>query len=254
MGGKYLLRFDDICPTMNWEVWSGIEACLLDAGIKPILAVIPDNLDQKLVVSVARRDFWERVRTWQSWGWTIGLHGYQHLYVTDDAGLVRINAYSEFAGLSRAEQSEKLDRGMEIFRDHGVRPAIWVAPAHSFDAVTISALRERGIRLISDGFSINPFQDSEGMTWIPQQIWRFRRMPFGVWTVCAHHNAWSHDDLIAFKNSISQFRECMTSVEDVCTCYGTREKSATDRVASSLWPYFIRLKRDFAALVRVGRS
>lgn len=254
MGAKYLLRFDDICPTMNWEVWSEIEECLLETGVKPILAVIPDNLDQKLVVGEAHSDFWERVRTWQSWGWTIGLHGYQHLYVTDNAGLVPINSYSEFAGLSPEEQSEKLDRGIEIFAKQGVRPEIWVAPAHSFDAVTVTALRERGIRLISDGFSVHPFQDVQGMTWIPQQIWRFRRMPFGVWTVCAHHNAWNRKQLLNFKESVRQYQASIIGVSEVRSCYGARAKNPADRAASSLWPYFLRLKRGFAASGKAGRS
>ena len=43
-------------------------------------------------------DFWARVRGWQARGWAIGLHGYQHRYVTHDGGLVPLNQRSEFAG------------------------------------------------------------------------------------------------------------------------------------------------------------
>src|SRR5262252_3697380 len=85
---KYLLRFDDICPTMNWQVWSEIEAALLDQDLKPILAVVPDNQDPVLKVDPPVEDFWERVRTWQARGWTIALHGYQHRYVTHSPGIV----------------------------------------------------------------------------------------------------------------------------------------------------------------------
>lgn len=253
MGGSYLLRFDDICPTMNWECWSEIEACLAAAGVRPILAVVPDNRDEKLAVDEPRNDFWERVRTWQSWGWTIALHGYQHLYVTRDAGVMGINAYSEFAGLSRCEQAEKLDRGLEIFASEGVRPEAWVAPGHSFDAITVSLLVERGIRLISDGFSFHPYVNAEGVVWIPQQIWRFRRVPFGVWTVCAHHNSWNDGDLLAFKSSISRYRASIISVEDVCRRYGARGKNIADRVAGLLWPSLIRLKRGLHGVMRGGR-
>lgn len=47
---KYLIRFDDFCPTMNWSVWSRIEAILLSEGIRPLVAIVPDNLDKKLEV------------------------------------------------------------------------------------------------------------------------------------------------------------------------------------------------------------
>ena len=96
---QYLVRFDDICPTMNWSVWTQIEAELRQRNIKPILAVVPDNQDAKLRVDSPRSDFWDCVRGWQALGWTIGLHGYQHRYVTQQSGIVGLNARSEFAGL-----------------------------------------------------------------------------------------------------------------------------------------------------------
>lgn len=250
MNAKYLIRFDDICPTMNWEVWAVIEKCILDAGVKPILAVVPDNCDLKLAVSSPRYDFWEQVRIWQSWEWTIGLHGYQHKYVTDNAGLLRINPYSEFAGLSLAEQSEKLDKGIKIFQEQGVRPDIWIAPAHSFDAVTVTALKERGISLISDGFTLFPYRDGEGVIWIPQQIWRFRHMPFGTWTICFHHNSWTKEDLLAFRSGIDEFNPMITSVNVVTARHGKRLKSKVDDVISNLIPSCIHLKRKVSSLSR----
>src|ERR1051326_9565196 len=85
---QFLLRFDDICPTMRWDMWSEIEKRLIQYDIKPILAVVPDNRDPVLQVDRPRRDFWVRVRRWQEQGWTIALHGYQHLYVAKAGGLV----------------------------------------------------------------------------------------------------------------------------------------------------------------------
>ena len=79
---RYLIRFDDICSTMNWTVWDAIESQLIRHSIRPILAVVPDNHDPKLIVEVARADFWERVRSWQRAGYAIAMHGYEHRYVT----------------------------------------------------------------------------------------------------------------------------------------------------------------------------
>ena len=61
MTSKYLIRFDDLCPTMNWDMWSRIESVLLEHKISPLLAVVPDNQDRKLVAGAAREDFWDRV-------------------------------------------------------------------------------------------------------------------------------------------------------------------------------------------------
>ena len=77
----FVLRFDDICPTMRWDIWSQIEPALIDSDVKPILAVVPDNRDPVLAPAPAVRDFWGHVRRWQDLGWTIALHGYQHLYM-----------------------------------------------------------------------------------------------------------------------------------------------------------------------------
>ena len=52
-GARYLLRFDDLCPTMNWGMWDRIEELLVKASIRPIVAVIPDNRDPKMDIGPA---------------------------------------------------------------------------------------------------------------------------------------------------------------------------------------------------------
>jgi len=152
MTAKYLVRIDDVCPTMNWHVWRGVETVLLRWGIKPLLAVVPDNQDDFLKSCSPERTFWEQVRVWRNWGWTIGLHGYQHRYVTRDPGIIGINNSSEFAGLAAEVQAAKLQMAFEIFRREGIRPDVWIAPAHSFDRTTLKLLKEMGLRRISDGY------------------------------------------------------------------------------------------------------
>ena len=61
---RYILRFDDICPTMNWTLWGDIENILVQRALKPILAVVPDNQDPTLQVDAPVENFWERVREW----------------------------------------------------------------------------------------------------------------------------------------------------------------------------------------------
>ena len=110
MSAQYLVRFDDVCPTMNWTIWNALEKILIEANVKPILAVIPDNQDPHLMAGRREERFWDRAREWQARGWTIGLHGYQHLFVTQDGGIVGTHPRSEFAGLPGRARREAAAR------------------------------------------------------------------------------------------------------------------------------------------------
>ncbi|HEU4950859.1 MAG TPA: DUF2334 domain-containing protein [Holophagaceae bacterium] len=226
---RYILRFDDICPTMNWEVWEAIEALLDRHGVRPILAVVPDNQDPKLQVDAPRADFWERVRGWQAKGYTIALHGYQHRYINRNPGIMGLTRQSEFAGLPRAEQEAKLRAGLAIFEAEGVRADAWVAPSHSFDKVTVALLAELGVPVISDGLWPRPFTSGEGLLWIPQQLWGFRPRPAGIWTVCNHHNGWSSRRLAQFAADLEAYGPRMTDAATAAREYQGRRLSLGDR-------------------------
>jgi hypothetical protein len=228
MRAHYLVRFDDICPTMNWEMWFRIEEVLLDHTIKPLLAVIPDNHDESLRVAPSRSYFWEEVGKWQGRGWTIGLHGYQHRFVTQQAGIVGIQHRSEFAGLPRSEQENKLQRAVDVFRSNGVQPEVWIAPAHSFDWNTVAVLQKLGVTTISDGLAIAPHKDSHGLLWVPQQLWKFRWRPFGVWTVCYHHNCWSELEFAQFRRDLSTYGGAIEDLTAVSARYNWRRHTLLD--------------------------
>lgn len=222
-GARYLLRFDDICPTMNWKMWDVIEELLIHHDVAPILAIVPENLDKELIIDEPMPNFWERVRIWQARGWSIGLHGYQHRYVNTESGILKLNKRSEFAGLSYLDQSEKITRGLSIFTQEGVRADCWIAPSHSFDWLTVEVLAEHGVRVISDGFALAPYHDQHDSVWIPQQFARMRSMPAGVWTFCYHHNGMNQRDLKAFCNSLKKLSSRMISLnEAVSMCNSKR--------------------------------
>jgi peptidoglycan/xylan/chitin deacetylase (PgdA/CDA1 family) len=184
------------------------------------------------------------VREWAARGWTVGMHGYQHDYVTSDSGIVKVNPFSEFAGLPADHQRAKLRAAKEIFDRERVTPRIWIAPAHSFDAVTISLLREVGISIISDGFGLYPSVDRYGMLWIPQQIARFHPLPFGVFTVCIHHNGWTQADLASFRLQLAKYRDCISSVEEIERVYAGRLASWLDELASAFLSQLSRWKNS----------
>jgi peptidoglycan/xylan/chitin deacetylase (PgdA/CDA1 family) len=247
MSVKFLLRFDDMCPTINWDVWQKLEDVMVGEGVKPILSVIPDNQDPNLHECEPNERFWERVRVWQARGWTIGLHGYQHRYVSRNPGIVGLKPYSEFAGVPVEEQRAKLKQALEIFTREGVRPDCWVAPAHSFDENTVSILVSLGIRTISDGLTLYPHRDSQKVMWVPQQLWRFRAVPFGVWTICIHCKDDLYLDSNHFRRCIREYKHALTSLPEMVDAYSQRKSCWMDRAIGGLWHIAIRAKVAMAA-------
>lgn len=249
MSALYLLRFDDICPAMNWAVWDQVETSLREHHIKPIVAVVPDNRDPSLNVAPPVADFWDRVRAWQGSGWTIGMHGFQHRYVTAKAGIVGLNARSEFAGLPRDEQTQKIRAGLEIFRSRDVTPEVWIAPGHSFDEATVEVLTQLGLRRISDGFFRRPIVDTRGAVWVPQQLWRLKRRDRGLWTVCYHINRWTDADVAAFRRDVARFAPALTDFATVCDGYPPRRATALDWSTHRLYCLYLHAVRG-ASVIR----
>ncbi len=241
---KYLLRFDDICPTMNWRIWSEIEAALVERNLRPILAVVPDNQDPALRVVPSAEDFWERVRNWQAKGWSIALHGYQHKYVTCHPGIVTRRKKSEFAGVPAAEQEEKLRRGVQIFRHHRVKPRLWIAPSNSFDAATLALLPRFGISMVCDGYFRFPFVGCGDMFWVPQQLFGFRPAPSGVWTVCYHPNDWTATDLRRFREDLDHYGPAISSLDEIVAEWSERRSGWSAFLCTSpqLSPLVIRFQ------------
>ncbi len=229
---------------MNWDIWNEIEKTLVENDIKPILAVVPDNRDKNLDVFPANADFWDCVRRWQSRGWTIGIHGYQHDYTTRNPGILGLNRFSEFAGLSTAEQEEKINKSLKIFQKENVNPKVWIAPGHSFDAQTLKILKKHGIRIISDGHFLFPHTDADEMMWVPQQLWRFRSMFLGAWTIGFHHNTWSEQDLSRFHEQVRRFKPQIKCLDEIIAAYQDRHRTWMDGLFSKFYLTSLRFKRS----------
>jgi peptidoglycan/xylan/chitin deacetylase (PgdA/CDA1 family) len=214
---RYLLRFDGLCPTMSRPNWDRFHAILDEFDIRPILSVIPDNRDHRLSIETPDPDFWGRMRSMEAAGSVIALHGYRHICDRSNRGLIPLHRRTEFAGVSESTQQEWIRRGMQILRNHGLNPRLWVAPRHGFDRSTLRALQREGISYLSDGFARVPFM-LEGITWIPQQLWKPVDKSCGIWTICIHSNIagdWLVDRLRTFlQDHASQFTSFDRLVED----------------------------------------
>jgi len=225
---QYLLRFDDLCPTLAPDRWQRCVRLVKEFGIKPILAVIPDNQDFQLVVSKPDPDFWEKMRTMQADGATIGLHGYRHNCVSHGKSMMALHSKSEFAGVPKEIQRVWIQSGLEILRGHQLNPRVWIAPRHGFDRATLRALRKEEISVLSDGFARVPFKRG-GITWIPQQLWGPVEKPGGLWTICIHSNSAKSTQIDELESFLRLHAPQFTSVDRVLQDYPCNRLGLAER-------------------------
>ena len=119
---QYLLRFDDLCPTVSRERWRRFRSLIEEFRLRPILAIVPDNCDPELQVSPPDPAFWEQMRALEAAGATIGLHGYRHLCSSRGRSLLGLDRMSEFAGVAIETQRAWIREGLRILRGHGLNP------------------------------------------------------------------------------------------------------------------------------------
>jgi predicted deacetylase len=193
MSARYIFRLDDITPGMHWGKFWALLSLLRAHNIKPLLGIVPDNQDPSLEVCSPHPDFWGVMRQLQEEDCVdFAQHGYQHtLYPAPDAAMLGpdlgIKEMSEFASFPYEIQRLKIKTGKQILEDNGIHTNAWMAPNHTFDHNTLTALQDEGFRSVTDGISLFPYSE-HGLIFIPQQSWEPRWIPCGVLTICLHTN------------------------------------------------------------------
>lgn len=187
MSSTFILRLDDITATMDWEALSRMQRLLEDCSVPALIGVVPSNEDPSLDVGPPRTDFWSWVRERRQAGWTVAQHGYRHVYDSAEGGVLRRRPASEFAGHDYDTQRERLSEGRKILVEQGVWQPVFMAPGHTFDHVTLRALRDTGFRVVTDGYGAYPYVVNS-MILVPQLTFRPFDPGFGVWTLCVHLN------------------------------------------------------------------
>ena len=231
----FFIRLDDACEWRDLVKWDHIERILDDAGIKPLVGIIPECKDDVLRRYSCDPDFWARARGWQDKGWVIALHGYNHVFMTACGGINPVNKRSEFAGLSLEIQKMKISNGVRILESKSITPKVFFAPAHTFDNNTVTALLEcSSIRIISDTIANKPY-NRNGMTYIPQQAGNVRLLPFHTVTFCCHPNTMSESEFYRLSDFIRKYRRLFS---DYQAEESRRAFDVYDRLLSFL--YFIR--------------
>ncbi len=155
---KIAVRLDDITPDMDWPKFLRFKALLDKYKIKPLIGIVPENKDDVLKGSDegAPEDYYSYIKGLEADGWTLSMHGYQHVYSTKKGGLFPLNNFSEFAGVEYEKQLQMITDGKEILRSHGIETDIFMAPGHSYDRNTVKALLNSGFTTLTDGFAKTP--------------------------------------------------------------------------------------------------
>ena len=209
----YYLRLDDACEKRDIEKWNRLEVLLDKYQVCPLVGVIPNCQDSMMEKYEWDNAFWDRVEVWKKKGWSIALHGYDHVYISESGGVNPVNKMSEFAGVPVEVQTNKLKRGIDIFHSHGVDPKVFFAPAHTFDKNTLRALKKvSNIRIISDTIARKPYR-RWGFTFIPQQSGHVRKLPFDTVTFCYHPNTMNDNDFYVLERFLSENRHYFKKFE-----------------------------------------
>lgn len=248
---QYLLRLDDLCPSMDRQGLERILALVRTYEIRPILAVVPENRDPDLERSSPDPEFWSKMRELQSNGAAIALHGYHHQSFSSGKSLVSLHRYTEFAGLAFEEQRRMLRAGLEILRGHGLHPELWVAPRHGFDTNTLTALREEGIRYLSDGLARVPFL-RRGIVWIPQQLWAPAHRRKGLWTICLHPNSITDAQRKVLQAFLEEHAEQFTSFERIRSEFAPEKLSAREALFEAIALWRLRLRQSRKRVSSIG--
>jgi len=168
----------------------------------------------------------------------MALHGFNHVYSNKNGGINPINYKSEFAGLPLDEQMLKIEKGIQILKEHNITPNIFFAPAHTFDLNTLIALREKSsIRIISDTIANKSYHEN-GFTFVPQQSGKCRFLLLNEVTFCLHPNTMTDKDFVHLEKFLKKYNRVFRRFPIIDI---KRKKSFFDSFLSKL--YFARRKK-----------
>ena len=231
----YFIRLDDASEKRDMGNWARMEALLDRHHIAPLVGIIPCCEDPEMARYPVDPSFWETVSRWAEKAWVLGLHGYNHVYITDKGGINPVQKRSEFAGVPLEEQKRKIAGGLAVFRAHGFEPQVFFAPSHTFDRDTLTALRTcSDIRIISDTIADKPYT-RDGFTFIPQQSGVVRKLPFDTVTFCYHPNLMQDADFERLDSFLTENRPLFQNYAAVQTA---RRRSLYDLLLREI--YFLR--------------
>lgn len=199
-----LIRIDDVCENMNWNLMSKLESLFDNYSIKPVLGVIPNNRDEDFLSFPRNDNFWDQVRKWQVKGWEIVQHGDTHIYdrlCSKKSDYFEYGGGSEFFGHPLNVQEKRIKNGLEKFKREKINIRSFFAPNQTYDENTFIALKNCGISEVIDGYGLMPYTE-KNIKFIPQLFEKVVLLPFGIQSTKLHLHIWDENDYKKFENFI----------------------------------------------------
>ena len=199
-----LIRIDDVCENMNWDLMSKLESLFDNYSIKPVLGVIPNNRDEDFLSFPRNDNFWDQVRKWQDKGWEIVQHGDTHIYdrlCSKKSDYFEYGGGSEFFGHPLDVQEKRIKNGLEKFKREKINIRSFFAPNQTYDENTFIALKNCGINEVIDGYGLMPYTE-KNVKFIPQLFEKVVLLPFGIQSTKLHLHIWDENDYKKFENFI----------------------------------------------------
>ena len=199
-----LIRIDDVCENMNWDLMSKLESLFDNHSIKPVLGVIPNNRDEDFLSFPRKDNFWDQVRKWQDKGWEIVQHGDTHIYdrlCSKKSDYFEYGGGSEFFGHPLNVQEKRIKNGLEKFKREKINIRSFFAPNQTYDENTFIALKNCGINEVIDGYGLMPYTE-KNVKFIPQLFEKVVLLPFGIQSTKLHLHIWDENDYKKFENFI----------------------------------------------------
>ncbi len=251
---KSAIRLDDITMNMDWDRFIRVKKILDEAGISPLIGVVPCSRDENLdhmkdavnwpeevrqSIPADKKAFAEYIRGLRSKGWVVAVHGYDHVYRTKKAGLFPLNRQSEFAGCDYEDQLDRLRLAMDEMYSMDIDTDIFMAPSHSYDMNTLKALYEVGIRCLTDGFGNVPYRRyirigglKRPLDFYPIAIKRNDCISdkYGYTTMVLHTNTMTDNDISGLREMIGSGRDHFIDYSEYIKMH-VRERSPVGHVA-----------------------
>ena len=239
---KILIRFDDVAENMNWHLMNKCEVLFDKLNIKPVMGVIPNNEDKDLLIYPKKENFWNVVKNWQSKGWEIAMHGYNHIYDkdTEKKDFFKYGGKSEFFGHTLINQSNKIKKGLEIFEKNNIKIRTFFSPNHTYDLNTFEALKSSGINEVIDGYGLKPYIENN-IKFIPQLFYKPIFLPFGLQTTQIHLNYWGDKEFDKFYDLISKNYKKIISYDEALKFISN---NTSDKILNKIIKSLLILKRN----------
>jgi len=158
------ISLHDVTPAFEPECRAAVSLCR-SRGLRPALLVVPNF--HHLWPLGSFPDFCAWIRSLQADNHPVWLHGFHHL---SSIGQGRRGPFgtigniwqqrivsqgeAEFAGISRPQARERIDRGISVLRNLGIRPSGFVPPAWLMPAWLPSLLAAEGLEHTEDHLSV----------------------------------------------------------------------------------------------------